>query len=190
MHRLPLIVFSRVGRWAALGILITLPAIRAQATCSDQVTNLISWLKSPPPSNKIRVLYAIVASNSPTGVVTYTSIRMKVGTVFGTEWLTPVTSGKQYYSNVTYGTLEHPFAPDGIKTNTITVRKTGSVTVKPHNGSVTHTFTAKCEQGPPLGPFPSTGVMHGFQPPAAILQGPSPYYTISWIKTEESLGPS
>lgn len=184
MYELSLTVFTRVGRLAALGILLTLPTVRAQSACTDQVTNLIKWLKTPPPGS-VRYLDAIVASNhSGSGVVTYTSIPMTVGSGYGIDWLMPKDAGKQYFSNVKYGTfpLSHPFSPAGIKTNKIIVHTSGSVTVKPNNGSVTHTFTAKCEQG-------SLGVMHGFQPPGAF-QLPLPYYTISWIKYQSPIGPS
>lgn len=178
MHRLTLTLFGRVGRLAALGTLLTVPVVRAQSACTDQITNLISWLKNPPPQSQ-RWLYAHVASNqNVNGIVTYTSIEMKVATAFGIDWLTATTSGNQYFSNVTYGTTPtHPFSPAGIKTNKLVVQKSGYVTVKPNNGTVTHSFTAKCDQGP-------LGVMHGFQPGGLL---PSPYYTISWAKQELTL---
>jgi hypothetical protein len=164
------------GRLIALGMLLMVPSVRAQSACTTQITHLVSWLKSPPPKTE-RSLNAIVASHQWTGVVTYTSIPMVVATAFGIDWLTPKAAGSQYFSNVTYATNPpHPFSPAGIKTNKVVVQKTGVVTVKPNNGTVTHTFTVRCDQG-------SSGVMHGF-PPAAPLHLPSPYYTISWIKQE------
>jgi hypothetical protein len=174
MYRFPLTLLTRAGRLAALGILLTVPSVRAQSSCTEQVTSLISWLKSPPPQHETyRRLSAHVASNNPIGgIVTYASIPMKVATLSQREWLTAALPGDQYFSNVYSEHPSHPFAPSGIKTSTINVQQNGIVIVKSKNGTVTHTFTARCDQG-------FFGVMHGF-PPATLYA--LPYYTISWVK--------
>ena len=170
-------IFKRAGLLAALGVLLSTPALRAQSGCIDQITNLISWLKNPPP-NMQRWLYAHVASNqNVNGIVTYTSIEMMVASALGQEWLTTKTAGRQYFSNATYGSIPlHPFSPTATKTNKLVVQKSGLVTLKPNNGTLTHQFTARCDQGP-------LGVTHGFQPGGLL---PSPYYTISWVKQEDT----
>ncbi len=164
-----------------------LPVIGSAQSCNSMIQSLNTWLTGGV--GVTRYVTAYVSSHASNHSVTYAAVPMKAGAGFSIGWLFSSQTGKQYYSENEYclppggfGCTQYPFSPYITKTLSLTVSPSGSVTVKPNGGAVTHSFSGTC----------TGGIMYGFNATTLSLNGIpftiwNPLYAITFAKYEVAI---